>query len=205
MYAFRDQESPPSRKDAAVTALLQIGLAAVRAAHGIHHSPDTETRARMKEGMREVVAVVDEGVKLDDRMKRYVPLTLFCISPRPSISCREDDAHRRRLAKTPMSLDQTAPALVTQSELLSPIRRPGTPTSLTSSIPPSKRSRLSAMTRPSSCSSSLPVFRTPGFGLPPAEAAAARTRDPWVIHIASPNKNIPSSITTSRYPPKSRK
>ena len=80
MYAFRDQESPPSRKDAAVTALLQIGLTAVRAAHGIHHSPDTETRARMKEGMGKVVAVVDEGVKLDDHMKRYVPLTLFCIS-----------------------------------------------------------------------------------------------------------------------------
>ena len=105
MYAFREQGQNPSRKSAVVTALLEIGLAAVHTAHGIHHSEEAEMRVRLKEGMHEVIAVVDEGVDLYERIKRYAH-TLFAVeSTCPIVGNREDRASMRHTTEAPARLN----------------------------------------------------------------------------------------------------
>ncbi|TFK80532.1 hypothetical protein K466DRAFT_569584 [Polyporus arcularius HHB13444] len=62
------------------------------------------------------------------------------------------------------------------------------------SPPPSKCPRLSVA--PTTTRSSLPVFRTPGFGR--ADSTSSRT-DPWAVRIAPGSENIPGACSTSRY------
>ncbi|TFK79697.1 hypothetical protein K466DRAFT_570088 [Polyporus arcularius HHB13444] len=108
-----------------------------------------------------------------------LPPSTMCHDSEVACPVREDLSHR-----APSSSGRAAPGA------------PGLAPAETRRVspPPLKRPRLSAA--PTTTRSSLPVFRTPGFGC--ADSTSSRT-DPWAVRIAPESENIPGACSTSRY------